>query len=254
MAIQPRKIKKYGWSPDLPDLRDRTYGAAKPQKLPDKTDLSARFQAVRDQDQSGCCTGFGLTGAYGFLHPNFVGSPLQLYYDERAIEKTTNTDSGAQIRDGIKVLHQIGLAPEKLWPYDETKLFTAPPADVMVEAAKHKISSYMRLKGRDEFRTCLAEGFPFVLGISVYESFESEATAENGVVMMPQVDDQLIGGHCICIVGYDTHHKVGTNGVGDYYKFRNSWGADWGNHGYGWLPAAYVENQNLADDAWTIRV
>jgi hypothetical protein len=43
------------------------------------------------------------------------------YYNERAIEGTVTTDSGARIRDGMKSIANQGECDETLWPYDLTK-------------------------------------------------------------------------------------------------------------------------------------
>ncbi len=253
-AIATRKIKKYGWTPDLPDHRDHVYAAARPAaNLPDKVSLRAKMPPVFDQGELGSCTANALCGAMGFIHPGFIGSRLQLYFSERKVEHSVDQDSGAQLRDGVKVLNQLGVAPETLWPYDITKFTDTPPANVFKAAAEHKVNTYKRLAGRNDYRSCLAAGFPFVIGITVYESFESESVAKDGIVPMPSRDDQMVGGHAVCVIGYDSHLKLGANGVGDYYEVRNSWGSKWGDEGNFWLPAAYVESADLAADAWTLR-
>jgi C1A family cysteine protease len=50
-------------------------------------------------------------------------------------------------------------------------------------------------------------------------------------------------------VGYDDNRKIGKNKGA--IKIRNSWGIDWGEGGYGWLPYEYVE-AGLADDFWSL--
>ena len=87
-----------------------------------------------------------------------------------------------------------------------------------------------------------------VIGFTVYQSFESNEVTATGIVPMPTQNDQMMGGHAVCVIGYNTNF----NG-GDYYEVRNSWGEDWGDQGNFWIPAAYLENPQLAQDAWTIR-
>lgn len=252
-TIAKRKIKRFGWQPDLPDLRDYKYTVSKPTPLPDKVSLRVKMGPVLDQGELGSCTAHALSGAMTFIHKGFQGSRLQLYYDERQAEGTVKQDSGAQLRDGVKVLNKLGMAPEKDWPYDIAKFADAPSAHAMADAAQHKVATFQRLPGRQEFRHCLAAGFPFVIGITVYESFESEEAAAHGIIPMPKAGEQIVGGHAVCVIGYDSHKKVGKNGSGDYYEVRNSWGPDWGDGGNFWIPAAYLDNGDLADDAWTIR-
>jgi len=92
---------------------------------------------------------------------------------------------------------------------------------------------------------CLAEGYPFVFGFTVYESFESPAVAKTGVLDMPKPQEKTLGGHAVMAVGYDDKAKR--------FLVRNSWGSDWGLKGYFTIPYDYLDSRNLADDFWTIR-
>lgn len=230
----------YGWKKDVPDPRDFIYRQRAIHR-PTRIDLRPHFPACWDQGQLGSCTAFALTGAVAFLH-GFVGSQLWLYYKERVLEHSTKQDAGAEIRDGIKVLAKSGLPPEDAWPYDISKFAKRPPHKSYVEAKQDLISEYRRLSGLSDYLDCLASGSPFVIGITVYESFESEAVATSGVVPMPSAGEQTLGGHAICVVGY--HDSV--------FLVRNSWGTDWGMSGYFTIPFDYLANVTLASDAWTI--
>src|ERR1700752_2140455 len=133
---EPRKIAHYGWIPDQPDQRDHLY-AAPPQmlaRLPKSTDLRAQCPPVYDQGQLGSCTANAIGGALEFdqlkqKKPNAATpSRLFIYYNERAIEHTIDSDSGAQIRDGVKSVHKLGAPPEDPdWPYDINKFSQKPP-------------------------------------------------------------------------------------------------------------------------------
>jgi C1A family cysteine protease len=94
-------------------------------------------------------------------------------------------------------------------------------------------------------RQCLAEGFPFVFGFTVYESFETPAVAKTGMLNLPKPKEKTLGGHAVMAVGY--------NDAAKRFTIRNSWGTDWGLQGYFTMPYAYLDNRNLSDDFWTIR-
>jgi C1A family cysteine protease len=251
----PRKIARYGWIRDLPDQRDHLY-AAPPEvllNLPPSVDLRPQCPDVYDQGQLGSCTANAIAAALEFDQMKekqaniFVPSRLFIYYNERAMEGTVNEDSGAQIRDGIKSVASLGDCPEDLWPYDITKFAVKPPQQCYQEALKFEAVLYQRLAQiSNQLKGCLASGYPFVFGFAVYESFESQQVAQTGHAPMPAPTEASIGGHAVMAVGYDDSQN--------WFIVRNSWGVGWGMKGYFTLPYAYLLEQNLASDFWTIRV
>ena len=156
-------------------------------------------------------------------------------------------DSGAFLRDGIKSLAKQGVCPEQEWPYRVKDFTKKPTTKCYSDAKKHQITSYHRISTVDEMRTCLADGFPFVFGFTVYSAFESAAVAKSGVLNLPTKKEQVVGGHAVMGVGYDDAQKR--------FIIRNSWDTDWGQKGYFTMPYDYLDPlKNLADDFWTIRV
>ena len=245
----------YGWSPDLPDLRDYAYAApsAVVKKLPAKVDLRKSCPSIYDQGQLGSCTANAIGGAFefGLLKKNkksdFMPSRLFIYYNERVMEGTVKTDSGAQIRDGIKSVNKQGVCPEKMLPYFISKFAIKPGISCYREALKHQVLSYHRVsRNLDQMKGCLADGFPFVFGFTVYDSFESSAVAKTGKLNMPKKTEGVLGGHAVMAVGYDDAAKR--------FIVRNSWGTGWGMSGYYTMPYEYLLEQNLSDDFWTILV
>jgi len=167
--IRTHSIKRYGWVPDLPDARDYMYAAPVEMmaKLPAKVDLRSHCPPVYDQGQLGSCTGNAIAGAVQFdrekqkLKPDFVPSRLFIYYGERVIEGTVNSDAGAQIRDGIKVVAKQGVPPETDWPYDIAKFADKPPPKAFADALKDLAVSYSRVSQTlSQMKGCLASGFP----------------------------------------------------------------------------------------------
>jgi C1A family cysteine protease len=153
------------------------------------------------------------------------------------------SDSGASLRVGIKTLAKKGACAETLWPYKISRFADKPPAACYTEGKRHLITAYRRLSSLGDLRACLAQGFPFVFGFTVFESFEGKTVAETGVAPMPKKGERPLGGHAVLGVGYDDRLKR--------LICRNSWGAAWGQKGYFTLPYGFVD-QGLADDFWTI--
>lgn len=239
----------YGWIPDIPDQRDFLYSAIKPVvTLPKKVDLRKACSQVEYQGNLGSCTANALAGNIEFLDNKIDGkytdvSRLFIYYNERVIEGNIDSDSGAALRDGIKTLKNDGVCHEETWPYLISKFTKKPPKKCYDEAKKHTITSYHRIDGLRDMMTCLADGYPFVFGFTVYESFESETVKRTGVARMPAKNERAIGGHAVLAVGYDQTAKR--------FIVRNSWGEDWGMKGYFTMPFEYLEE--LSADMWTIR-
>jgi hypothetical protein len=197
---------------------------------------------------SGNCTANALAGNLEFLDNKIDSlysdvSRLFIYYNERALEGSVDYDSGASLRDGIKTLRKTGYCWEVTWPYLIERFAKKPSLKCYVEAKSHCVQSYHRLMGLSDMLTCLAEGYPFVFGFSVYESFESRKVATTGVVTMPKKDERLLGGHAVMAAGFDQKKKR--------FLVRNSWGPKWGLEGYFTMPYEYLET--LAQDFWTIR-
>src|SRR5215471_20564192 len=251
----PRRIKKFGWIPDLPDARDHIYAAPIPLMgaMPAKVDLRDSCPPVLNQGQLGSCTANAIANAHRFDQmkqnkgQSFGPSRLFIYYNERDMEGTVGEDSGAMIRDGIKSIAQLGVCDEKEWPYAINKFTNKPSASCYTDALEHQALSYQRVtQTPTQMKGCLASGFPIVFGFTVYESFESDAVAKTGQVPMPKPNEKTLGGHAVLAVGYDE--------AAQRFIVRISWGKNWGIKGYFTMPYAYLTDNDLSDDFWTIRV
>ncbi len=264
IAVETRTTERLGWIPDLPDRRDHFYSAPTPvlTKLPAKVDLSKKCPPVYDQGHIGSCTANAIAAAVQFDRmlkkqaPAFAPSRLFIYYNERLMEGSVNSDAGAMIRDGIKSVHREGVCPEDLWAYDPNpfppegnnqRATVKPSAEAYQAATKYQAIAYHRLvQNNNQMRGCLAEGFPFAFGFTCYESIFSDETTKTGNITIPKDGERPIGGHAILAVGYDDAANV--------FIIRNSWGPKWGKKGYGTIPYAYMIDPSLSADFWTIRV
>jgi C1A family cysteine protease len=242
----------YGFRRDARDARDHAFIPPPHALFPSKVDLRHHCPPVMDQGELGSCTANAITGALRTLligagRADVALSRLQLYYDERKIEGSVYSDSGAEIRDGIKSAAKLGVGPEALWPYKISKFKVRPPQKVYDAAIAFNALKYERVAvNTDHIKAALASGVPVVIGISLYDSFESDAVAKTGVLPMPDLHkEKMIGGHCMYAVGYGQHKGT--------FTVRNSWADDWGDHGDCYIPEAYLGSLKFGSDYWLIR-
>ena len=178
----------------------------------------------------------------------FIPSRLFIYYNERSMIGTVNRDSGAMLRDGIKSINKEGVCNETCWPYDITVFTKKPPRKCYREAKNYQTIAYSRVnRNLDDMKSCLASGLPFVLGFTVYESFYSKETANGGIMLWPEKTERALGGHAVMAIGYDDNLEGGR------FIIRNSWGTNWGDKGYFYMPYEYLTNNNLSADFWVIQ-
>lgn len=251
-----------GWVPDVPDVRDVPFTAVfrVPRRVPAAVDLRGGCSPVEDQGALGSCTAQALVGGLEFLQLRALSgarrdavkvlqtkdlSRLFLYYNTRALMGTIKEDSGAMLRTGLKSLRKTGVCLEDLWPYVIERFTERPPAKSYQAALDCRVKAYQRLGSLAEMKACLAGGLPFVYGFAVYAHVMEAATARTGRIRLPCRNERMLGGHAVLAVGYRDRDKM--------VIFRNSWGAPWGDAGYGEMPYAYLESRELSDDFWCIQ-
>lgn len=265
---------KLGWIPDKPDFRDfafkdrpaaitasETQRISSPLVLPSSLILLPFAPGALDQGALGSCSVNATGNAVRYARMQqrklnaFQPSRLFDYYNARAEQGWEGFDSGAYIRDAIKVTNKYGTLDESRYPYVNvlSKFTEKPPEWAYEEALNNQSISYYRL-GIDpdreaflnELKTCLAEGWPFVFGITLYSDFPWGS--ERGEIPMPGVGTRAIGGHALLAVGFDDATQR--------FTITNSWGRAWGNKcpygpGRGTIPYEYLYRD--ARDFWTVR-
>jgi len=246
-------MRRYGYISDVKDHND--YPAAMKFKVgrfayPLTASLAQFRPPVEDQGEEGACTAFGTSGAIRTLirrHKpdfDFVWSHQQLYYDARSLEGTIESDAGAQIRNVIKTLSNKGVAHEDLWPFSKS-MFFAPTQDVYEDAVQYKALSYHRVNvDVDDVKRAIASGYPVIVGLSVYASFEY--VGSDGLVPKPVVGEKLLGGHCMRVDGYGE--------IPGYFTVVNSWGTSWGKEGICYIPESYLGDPKYGSDYWIVDV
>jgi C1A family cysteine protease len=240
-------LAKYHWKRGAVDNRDHIF-VPKVSALPVRIDLRPGCSPIEDQGDLGSCTGNAIAGIVEYLDrragKNIDVSRLFIYYEERVLEGSVGYDAGAYIRDGIKVVNKKGACLESLWPYVTYRFATRPSPAAYTDAAKRKASSYQRCANFTAVKQALAQGLPVVIGFDVYESFESQAVANTGLMPYPQPGEQLLGGHAVALVGY--------NDATQRFIARNSWGTSWGDRGYFYMPYRVIQDTTMSDDFWVI--
>lgn len=213
-----------------------------PVKLPKKVDYTGKMSPVRDQGDEGTCVGFATTAGMKEYQEKIdyeklvILSPRFLYNECKKIDGLPG-EEGTTIRSAMKVLKKAGVCQEKFWPYKPHQQDKPKPGAV-TNAVKFRVLTFARILNLAELKMNLAGKGPCVTGIEVFQGMMDTPT---GVVPMPKNRETPLGGHAICPVGYDDSRAL--------IKFKNSWTADWGDQGYGYLPYAYMEKYMM--DAWS---
>ncbi len=250
--MQPMETRNFGFIPDVPDIRDFYLKVPRKEKVkrPTKVSLNKDMPTAYNQGDMGSCVFNAIPGNVQYLlhrqrQHNFMPSRLFGYYLAREEMGTTQEDSGTTIRIGMKVINKYGICREDpTWPYMPDLLKVRPSEQAFKEAELHQALKYERvLQNAADLQTRLSMGYPICFGIAVYQSFE-ESAKKHGRVPMPKTSEEYYGGHALLLIGYDREQ--------DNFEARNSWGPEWGNKGNIYFPSAYILNEDLAVDFWTI--
>jgi len=222
--------KPLGYVPSPPDSRDYILKVSKRLYTPSSIDYSLEMTPVEDQGSEGSCVGHACDAFKEWQERNdwhrvINLSPRFVYEEARKIDGLPNCFDGTNLRAAMKVLNKKGICKEETCPYVSNRPVTITQK-MYKEALNYRIKEYWSIR-REDIKGALVQNGPIAAGVPVYQNWFDSSVKETGIIPLPS--GKSLGGHAICLAGYD----------GDYIKFKNSWGVDWGAQGYGYLPWGY---------------
>jgi len=269
-----------GWLPPRPDLRDYTEQkkeikefnkklgiSSGKMNLPSSVDLRQWCSPVENQGSLGSCTAQAAIGIVEYyekraFNKHIEGSRLFLYKVARNLMQVTG-DTGAWLREVMGAMVHCGVPSEKYWPYIIADFDKEPDAFVYSLANDYEALKYFCHDPQgakfpfpavlDSVKKYLEAGIPSMFGFWGFSSFDSSDV--KGGIPYPGEGEKAEWGHAIVAVGFDDGKKIKNTLSGKTTTgallIRNSWGKEWGDKGYGWLPYDYILN-NLALDFWSL--
>jgi len=185
---------------------------------------------VIDQDGMPICVACAIC-AIAESRPFFDGVDLSECW---VYERRANAGRGMELRDALKIMQKQGTCLDVCFPISNKCLQkVCSPTRMNKEAEQYRIGSYHRVY-YDLPGTIFANKLPVFAAVPVYDA----SWRSNGKIKMPS--GKFLGYHAIVITGYNLDNKV--------FEFKNSWGDDWGDNGYGTLPLSYP-----IPEAWIVK-
>lgn len=143
----------------------------------------------------------------------------------------------------MSALKKYGVCREDLWPYIPEKFNIEPTAECYADALPRAIPEYRRIEDLVGMVEVLNTDTPVVFGMMLYPGF-MRLDKNHATVQIPAANETDIGAHAMSMVGYDADKKL--------FLAKNSFGTDWGDNGYCWIPFEYLEKYQT--EMWTFSI
>jgi Papain family cysteine protease len=203
---------------------------------------------ILDQGREGACTGFGLATVIHYLlrtrrivRDTGRVSPAMLYAIAKRYDEWPGEDyEGSSARGAMKGWHKHGVCGFDVWkPSGKGKLANVLTDERAVDARQRSLGAYFRVNHKDlvAMHAALAEVGILYATASVHAGWD--AVGRDGRIPFETRDE---GGHAFAIVGYDC----------DGFWIQNSWGDDWGFHGF--CHVRYDDWLVNGTDVWVARL
>lgn len=249
------KVAGYKFAAPKPEIKRYAASSSRlgNKQLPPRVDLRPFMTEIEQQGGTNSCVANAVAGAYEYLAKRHLAddsynvSRLFIYYNARLARNIEGEDEGSVVGDAVESLKEYGACSEKTWPYNEEAVLEVPHDDAYAEAAEFLVEDFSIVPvDINAWKSALAEGYPIIFGIPLYKSFDK---GRNGKVPMPtdnEASREAHGGHSMLCVGYSDKDGV--------FIVRNSWGTEWGDSGYCYIPYDYLVNEKFNNgDNWVIR-
>ena len=217
--------------------------------LSSSVDLRKYFTPVKDQGKIGACSAFALVSIFEFILKKNRQSDINLseqfvYYNSRKSKGMSHSDSGSSITEILNSMKQQGVCLEHLFPYNPDNLVQEPPVEAYDDAQTRKIICAKNVKHNlHDIKSAVYEGYPVAITIKIFDSFQPW----KGFIRIPseqEIQNGKFGYHTMVICGYNDEAR--------FFVVRNSWGSNFGEKGYCYIPYAYFENDSLSSSAFII--
>jgi hypothetical protein len=223
--------------------------------LPVSVNLIPWMSPIRSQGPRGTCVSFALTALNEYIRRRrgLVRdlSEQHLYYEIKLIDGAPAACGTWQVKAVIALLNR-GECREVVWPYNPNlpcNNHGARPPGARPDGLNYRLQTLaVPARNAPAYRTHMSKQRPVTVSIPVYNSwYQSAATRLTGRITMRIGSEPVIGGHAVCLVGYqDSASSPG----GGYFIVRNSWGTTWASaspygRGYGTIPYAYITNDAM---------
>lgn len=199
-------------------------------------DLRKYATPVGDQGQTSRCSAFAWThaaelvnnmktGSTPRLAPNYTMLQFQrMQGDARdysyAYSGGDGTVSGT---DPGQVLAEHGTCKQELWP-DDAEVPLTSERNLISDAEKHHLEGTPHPIAIDDIRKVLSAGCPVHVAMNTGAAFSD--VGRDGVFSAAEGPSGRHGRHAMLIVGY----------TGNFFIVKNSWGENWGDKGYCYIP------------------
>ncbi len=250
-----RSVQGYKYAAPKAAAKRFVVGSSSVSRLPAKVDLRSFMSDVEQQGETNSCAANATAGAYEYLVKRHLGeeaydvSRLFIYYNARAIDDPDNIeDEGSVLQSVIESLKEHGACSEETWAFEQEAVNEEPSQEAYEEAKQFLIEDTELVPtDLNAWKAALAEGNPIIFGVKLFGTFDKHK--KPGLVPAPspaEAGRESHGGHAMLCVGYSDPDQV--------FIVRNSWGPEWGDKGYCYVPYRYLMNEEYNfGDSWIIK-